>query len=404
MGSSLFPSHGFAMEEHQNKPIQDLNLTGLTFKTLSTASASEEQSTAGAKKANWGNDSLFGSYGWSEHSSSSGLSSPFGSELGSTETDETESEEDEDFIAQLTRQMADYMLKDDDDEEEEEEGGGGGGDVAVDSNDSEENRVPNYPPNIAQSSNPTGLARNWSNYNSSEICYYNKESLSAYVKPTTEYSADSVKNFNTVLYSSDDLKRPIQVYHLKDQPTTLKHRPSKGKRVKGTTTTESVQKLMTEKNRNHNKMQNTLTKKQTLGGHGDKIHLHHHHHPIQSTGAGRRAIFLGGSRSINGSSGTGVFLPRRINPTANEPKKKSGGSTVLIPARVLQALQQHFNHMDVLSQSNTCPVSPTHLPKYDAENETEGFVWKENQHSEDQTRSASVVNDQEMQLPQEWTY
>lgn len=40
----------------------------------------------------------------------------------------------------------------------------------------------------------------------------------------------------------------------------------------------------------------------------------------------------------------------------------------------------------------------------DAENETEGFVWKENQHSEDQTRSASVVNDQEMQLPQEWTY
>lgn len=143
MGSSLFPSHGFAMEEHQNKPIQDLNLTGLTFKTLSTASASEEQSTAGAKKANWGNDSLFGSYGWSEHSSSSGLSSPFGSELGSTETDETESEEDEDFIAQLTRQMADYMLKDDDDEEEE-------GDVVVDSNDSDENRVLNYPPNIAQ--------------------------------------------------------------------------------------------------------------------------------------------------------------------------------------------------------------------------------------------------------------
>ncbi|OIT38468.1 PREDICTED: uncharacterized protein LOC109239383 [Nicotiana attenuata] len=391
MGSSLFPSHGFAMEEHQKKQIQDLNLTGLTFKALSTASVSEEQSTAGAK------NSKFGSYGWSEHSSSSGLSSPFGSELGSTETDETESEEDEDFIAQLTRQMADYMLKDDDEEEEE-----GGGDVAADNNDSEENRVPNYTPNSAQSSNPSGLAGTWSNYNSSEICYYNKESLSAYVKPTTEYSADSVKNSNTVLYSSDDLKRPIQVYHLKDQPTTLKQRPSKGKRVKGTTTTESVQKLKTEKNRNQNNMQNTFTNKQTVGGHGDKIL--HHHHPIQSTGAGMRAIFLGGSGSINGSSGTGVFLPRRINPTANEPKKKSGGSTVLIPARVLQALQQHFNHMDVLSQSNTCPVSPTHLPKYDAENETEGFVWKENQDSEDQTRRANVVNDQEMQLPQEWTY
>nr|XP_009759600.1 PREDICTED: uncharacterized protein LOC104212111 [Nicotiana sylvestris] len=334
MGSSLFPSHGFAMEEpqHQKQQIKDLNLMGLTFKALSTSSVSEEQSTAGAKKANWGNDSMFGSYGWSEHSSSSGLSSPFGSELGSTETDETESEEDDDFIAQFTRQMADYMLKDDDDEEEE-------GDVVVDSNDSDENRVLNYPPNIAQSSNPSGLAGNWSNYNSSEICYYNKESLSAYVKPTTEYSPDLVKNFNTVLYSSDGLKRPIQVYHLKDQPTTLKKRPSKGKRVKGTTTTESVQKLKTEKNRNQNNMLNTFTNKQTLGGHGDKIH--HHHHTMQSTGAGMRAIFLGGSGSINGSSGTGVFLPRRINPTANETKNKSGTSTSYY-SNFLEPISENF--------------------------------------------------------------
>ncbi|XP_060175147.1 uncharacterized protein LOC132605888 [Lycium barbarum] len=358
----LFPS--FSMEE-QNKKVQDFNF--------------EEQSTNGLKKvkANWGNDSIFGLY---EHSSSSGLSSPFGSELGSTETDETEIEEDEDFIAQLTRQMADYMLKDDDEEEE----------VSVDENDVDENRVPNY---TVQTSNQYGLAGNWSNYNSREICYYNQESLGTYVKPVAD-SVNQGNSSNTVFYSSDDLKRPIHVYHLKDQPTTAKQKPSKGKRVKGTTT-ESVQKLKIEKNN----MQSTLTKKQTLGG--DKIH-----HPIQSNGAGMRAIFLGASGSKNGSSGgTGVFLPRRINPnpnpTATAPKKKSGNSTVLIPARVLQALQQHFNHMDALSQSNTCAVSPSHLPKNDAENETEGFVSKENQHSEDQT---SVVNDQEMQLPQEWTY
>lgn len=98
---------------------------------------------------------------------------------------------------------------------------------------------------------------------------------------------------------------------------------------------------MTEKNRNHNKMQNTLTKKQTLGGHGDKIHLHHHHHPIQSTGAGRRAIFLGGSRSINGSSGTGVFLPRRINPTANETKNKSVTSTSYY-SNFLEPISENF--------------------------------------------------------------
>ncbi|MCD9561483.1 hypothetical protein HAX54_020607 [Datura stramonium] len=373
----LFPSHGFAMEE-QKKKVQDFNFTG-------TASACEEQSSDGLRKvkANWGNDSIFGSYGWSEHSSSSGLSSPFGSELGSTETDETESEEDEDFIAQLTRQMADYMLKDDEEEE----------DVSVDENDVDEDRVPNSTPNTVLTSNTYGLAGNW--YNSREICYYNQESLGTYVKPVADSVNHQVKSSNTVFYSSDDLKRPIQVYHLKDQPTTAKQKPSnsRGKRVKGTTT-ESVQKLKTQKNNT----QSAFTKKQTLGGHvhgGDKIHL-----PVQSSGAGMRAIFIGGSGSKNGSSGTGVFLPRRINPnlTAAEPKMKSGSSTVLIPARVLQALQQHFNHMDALSQSNTCAV----FPKNDGENEREDLVSKENQHSQDQT--SHVVNDQEMQLPQEWTY
>ncbi|KAA8549329.1 hypothetical protein F0562_001013 [Nyssa sinensis] len=48
----------------------------------------------------------FGSCG----SSSSGFSTPAGSELGSTET---ESDEDY-FVAELTRQMADYMLQEDD--------------------------------------------------------------------------------------------------------------------------------------------------------------------------------------------------------------------------------------------------------------------------------------------------
>lgn len=379
---NLFQSNGFTMEEQKKKKkIQDFNLTG------TGASGYEEQSTDGLKKVkvNWGNDSIFGSYGLSEHSSSSGLSSPFGSELGSTETDETESEEDEDFIAQLTRQMADYMLKDDDEEEQN---------VSVDENDIYENRA-------VQTPNTYGLAGNWSNYNSKEICYYNQESLGIYVKPIEDSVNHQMKNSNTVFYSSDDLKRPIQVYHLKDQPTTAKQKPSnsKGKRVKGTTN-ESIQKLKTEKNNT----QSNLTKNQTLGGHGqsgDKIH--HHLHPVQSNGAGMRAIFIGGSGSINGSSGTGVFLPRTINnpnpppSTTTEPKKKkSGSSTVLIPARVLQALQQHFNHMDALSQSNTCAVSPKN------ENEAEDLVYKENyEHSEDQT---SVVNDQEVQLPQEWIY
>lgn len=59
----------------------------------------------------WVADSLFGS-----ENSSSGLSTPFGS-VGSTRT-ETESDDDEgeDFLAELTRQMAGYMLQDEDDD------------------------------------------------------------------------------------------------------------------------------------------------------------------------------------------------------------------------------------------------------------------------------------------------
>lgn len=43
----------------------------------------------------------------------SALSSPVGSELGSRSA-ESESDKEDDYIAQLTRQMAHYMLQDDD--------------------------------------------------------------------------------------------------------------------------------------------------------------------------------------------------------------------------------------------------------------------------------------------------
>lgn len=61
----------------------------------------------------------FGSYGSSSSlssSSSSALNSPVESELNSTDTESTTEEEEEDYIAEMTRQMAHYMLQDDDDE------------------------------------------------------------------------------------------------------------------------------------------------------------------------------------------------------------------------------------------------------------------------------------------------
>lgn len=62
-------------------------------------------------------DLISNAFGSSGSSSFSGLSSAFGSELSSTETEseeEDQEEGDDEFIAELTRKMADYMLEEDD--------------------------------------------------------------------------------------------------------------------------------------------------------------------------------------------------------------------------------------------------------------------------------------------------
>ncbi|KAJ0247047.1 hypothetical protein HA466_0174920 [Hirschfeldia incana] len=59
------------------------------------------------------------------------------------------------------------------------------------------------------------------------------------------------------------------------------------------------------------------------------------HQPQRSDGSGMRAVFLAGKR---GSTGTGVFLPRRVNPTSPETRENPSVATVLIPARVAEVL------------------------------------------------------------------
>lgn len=104
--------------------------------------------------------------------------------------------------------------------------------------------------------------------------------------------------------------------------------------------------------------------------------LQHAATPQQQNGSGMRAVFLGAPSAKRECAGTGVFLPRRIN-TPTEPRKKSGEyiffpfcsnfksicsvlfrdlillfyffplitacSTVLLPAKVVQALNLNFN-------------------------------------------------------------
>ncbi|KAG6489155.1 uncharacterized protein LOC122005471 [Zingiber officinale] len=64
--------------------------------------------------------------------------------------------------------------------------------------------------------------------------------------------------------------------------------------------------------------------------------------PPTFTGSGMRAVFLHTAGARKESAGTGVFLPRTAG-NKFEPKKKSGCSTVLVPDRVVQALNLNLD-------------------------------------------------------------
>ncbi|PWZ19133.1 hypothetical protein Zm00014a_035162 [Zea mays] len=73
-------------------------------------------------------------------------------------------------------------------------------------------------------------------------------------------------------------------------------------------------------------------------------HHHHHHHAPAAPASGMRAVFLTPSGPKRERNGTGVFLPRPAGAPA-EPKKKTGCSTVLVPARVVQALNLNLDDL-----------------------------------------------------------
>ncbi|KAK8488831.1 hypothetical protein V6N11_025345 [Hibiscus sabdariffa] len=114
----------------------------------------------------------------------------------------------------------------------------------------------------------------------------------------------------------------------------------------------------------------------------------------KQTGSDMRPVFLTGSCSRNGSGGTGVFLPRGTGGIPCNPRKKKGCATVLIPARVVQALKLHFEKTGVSSRFNT-----TDFKDADACDSME---------SPQKGRSGAVAGDTsqhgEVRLPQEWTY
>lgn len=125
----------------------------------------------------------------------------------------------------------------------------------------------------------------------------------------------------------------------------------------------------------------------------------------QQYGSGMRAVFLGNpSGGRRECAGTGVFLPRRVD-SPTETRKKPACSTALVPARVAQALNLKLDDYMVVG----CQPHQ-HLHRFNASSNIENEfprLRSNNVISQQKrinfSRPQPAVNN-EIRLPQEWTY
>ncbi|KAJ7950232.1 TIP41-like protein [Quillaja saponaria] len=121
----------------------------------------------------------------------------------------------------------------------------------------------------------------------------------------------------------------------------------------------------------------------------------------QQLGSGMRAVFLGNPVGKRECAGTGVFLPRRVDNPA-ESRRKPACSSVLVPTRVVQALNLKLEDM--------MEPQPQYQPRvngaFNMDNDAALMRLRNNyllaQHKRNLRPQPSVTH--EIQLPQEWTY
>ncbi|CAE6249146.1 unnamed protein product [Arabidopsis arenosa] len=142
---------------------------------------------------------------------------------------------------------------------------------------------------------------------------------------------------------------------------------------------------------------------------GQRARNYHHLHQHQRVRSGVKAVFVDGSGSRTGSGGTGVFLPRG-HGTVVESRKKSGCSTVIIPARVVEALKVHFDKLGVPSTFSS-DIPPFHDALLVSMKNKNNKSNKSTSSSRVQSGSPYVMEmsaeshqEPPADLPQEWTY
>ncbi|XP_044476462.1 uncharacterized protein LOC123204002 [Mangifera indica] len=303
------------------------------------------------------NKSITTTNSWSSFASSdSVLSSPVASEVGSST--ETEIDPDEDFMAELTRQMANFMFQDDD---ELEKWWGSAGSLQS------THWSPvgmNHERQIDSSREPSPPGPNMTEFEKTKMNSERNRSV----------------DFHSKQANSDDQIRAIQLAKLKqgqfmkhiDYRKQLKLYQNKARAYNGYNNIEP--KNFRPPTSSSSPWSNMQQQQQTNQ---------------QQPSSGMRAVFLGEPGSKTGSGGTGVFLPKGIgNPS--ESRKKSGCSTVLIPARVVQALKQHFDKVGL-------PSASKFNEKFPLQHDSMHVTGNER-------NSLHSQQHQDMDLPQEWTY
>lgn len=116
----------------------------------------------------------------------------------------------------------------------------------------------------------------------------------------------------------------------------------------------------------------------------------------RQNGLGRRPVLPGGSGARRECNGTGVFLPRRYS-SAPDIRKKTSCPTVIVPAKVVQALNLNLDDMSGHAQVrlNACFAS-----------DQDAVMVRGNGLLTQQRGNLRPVGSlsHEIRLPQEWTY
>lgn len=114
-------------------------------------------------------------------------------------------------------------------------------------------------------------------------------------------------------------------------------------------------------------------------------------------GSGMRALFLNSSGTRRESAGTGVFLPRRVG-AHNDTRKKPACSSVLLPAKVVHALNLNLEETEIYPRYPTYFSFDHDIPSH------RDNVSIPLQKPQQRRPSPSFVSGHEVRLPQEWTY